>query len=270
MPYENFNFIPLYISLGVAAVLAVLAIWKKVLTVPATVVSVFILVVISAFTGYAGLVGFGASFVGAAVIGFIGRGKRAEREQGLHAHKGPRSVVQVLVNAVPSVIFGVIWFATGEVGCLIASCTAVAEGFADSAASDIGILFDGKVIDILTFKEAKRGLSGGVSAVGTLAAAVASLYTAGLVLLTGAVDAIGFLIIFGSAFFGTIIDSVLGSGFQAAYKCSVCGCHTESRTHCNEPTVLAKGFKFINNDAVNALASFISGCIACAVAFLVY
>lgn len=269
MPYNNFDYIPLLVAIGVAILLALLAIYKKVLTVPATAVSVCVLIAVSAFTGYAGLVAFGASFAGAAVIGFIGKKKRTLREEGIHEHKGPRSVIQVLVNSVPSVLFGLIWFVTGKMYFLIASCASVAEGFADSAASDIGILSDGKVVDILTFKPSARGFSGGVSALGTVSALVASAYTAGLVLATGTVDVIGFLVIAVSAFIGTVIDSVLGSGLQAVYRCSVCGKNTESSVHCGENAVLIKGIKVINNDVVNATSSFVAGAIACAVYFII-
>ncbi len=269
MPYNNFDYLPLCIAVGVAVLLAVLAIYKKVLTVPATAVSVCVLIAMSAFTGYAGLVAFGASFVGAAVIGFIGKKKRAEREEGIHEHKGPRSVVQVLVNSVPSVVFGLVWFVTGKECLLIASCACVAEGFADSAASDIGILSDGKVVDILTFKPSPRGFSGGVSALGTVSAVLASVYTAGLVLATGTINVIGFAVIAVSAFVGTLMDSIFGAGIQAVYRCSVCGKNTESPVHCGQPAVLVKGVKVINNDFVNATSSFVAGAIACALYFII-
>ncbi len=267
MPYFNYDFIPLYVSLAVSAVLAALAVWKKALTVSATVVAVLIMVGISAFTGYAGLVAFGVSFVGAVVIGFVGKRKREEREADVHARKGARGVVQVLANSLPSFILGLIWFVTGKTCFLVGSVTAVTAGFADSAASDVGILSDGKVINIVTFKPQPRGLSGGVSLLGTVAALVASTTVAAAVFAVGGIGAKSLPVVALVGFMGTIIDSVLGGSVQAKYKCSSCGILTERKEHCGAPTELASGCRFIDNNAVNFIASCVAGGVAALIAY---
>jgi uncharacterized membrane protein len=63
MPFENVNLIPIYISLGIGALLVVLALWKKVLTIPATITAFVVLVLSALFTSYTGLVVFSVSFI---------------------------------------------------------------------------------------------------------------------------------------------------------------------------------------------------------------
>ena len=98
MPYQNINLIPIYIALGVGVALVVLALWKRVLTIPATVSAFFILLLSALFTSYSGLTIFAVSFVLSAVLGLIKKEKRKEREEGLYPHVGARGIVQVLSN----------------------------------------------------------------------------------------------------------------------------------------------------------------------------
>ena len=57
------------------------------------------------------------------------------------------------------------------------------------------------------------------------------------------------------AMFGVIIDSVLGSIFQAKYKCAVCQSIIESNIHCGKLSELVKGKFYITNNAVNFISS---------------
>ena len=262
MPYQNLNLIPLYVAIGVSVMLVGVSLWKKILTVPATAVAVVVLIAVSLFTGYAGLVAFSVSFLGAGIIGLIKKDLRREREIGLYPHVGARGVVQVLVNSLPALIFGLIYFLSGCVAFLYASCVAVTAGFSDSAASDIGILSEGKVISIVTFKQAPRGISGGVSLLGTVAGVVASLIVAVCAFLTPEIEVDGIWIIAVGGVIGMLVDSILGATLQRGYKCMVCGAFTERLNHCDAPTEQVKGLKFIDNNAVNFLSQLIAGAIS--------
>ena len=70
------------------------------------------------------------------------------------------------------------------------------------------------------------------------------------------------IIIVVSGFAGSIIDSFLGATIQAKYKCTICKKVTENRFHHEKQTIHIKGFKFMNNDAVNFLSSFIATILA--------
>ncbi len=262
MPFENINLIPIYISLGVGIVLVALAIWKKALTLSATVSAFAILVLAALFTSYTGVVVFSVSFVSSAIIGQIKKDKRKDREQGLYPHQGARGVVQVLCNSLPALIYGAVYFATGRHSFLIASAVTVCAGISDSAASDLGILSNGKVISLLTFKRVERGISGGVSLLGTLSAFVTSVIIASTVFAVGEVGLKGLWIIALMGFVGTVIDSALGASLQAGYKCAVCDKITERREHCGEATLLIKGIKCVDNNVVNAVSLLLAGAIS--------
>lgn len=136
---------------------------------------------------------------------------------------------------------------------------ALAEQFSDSMASDIGSITKKKNIDIITLKPVEKGLSGGVSLLGTLCACIGAF---GILLIpyafsmlrTGEYVTLALL-----AFAGAMIDSVLGSLLQALYLCPECGEKTELPEHCNRKTTHIKGLRIIDNVSVN----LISGLITC-------
>ncbi len=261
MPFENINTIPIYIALGVGVALVGLALYKKVLTVSATATAYVVLVLSALFLSYSGVVVFGVSFVFAAIFGLIKREKRKEREKGLYAHVGARNTVQVLANALPALIYGAVYFASGTSRFFLAAIVTVVAGIADSAASDLGILSDGKVISLINFKEVPRGISGGVSAMGTLFALITSITVAVILFLVGEVGLKGLWVTALMGFLGTVIDSLLGASVQRAYRCATCGAITERQEHCNTPTVLVKGFKIVDNNVVNIVSLFIIGAL---------
>ena len=268
MPYENLNFTAIYVALGIGAVLVALALWKKALTIPATITAFIVLVASAVFTGFTGVTAFSVSFVGAVAVGLVKRNKRKQREDGLYVHSGARSLVQVVANSLPAIVYGAVYFGTGIKAFLIASAVTVVVGVADSFASDLGIIGDGKVINIVTFKECNRGMSGGVSLFGTASALITSVVVATIVFSVGEIGVKGLWITALSGFIGTLIDSVLGASVQGAYKCVECGKITERRLHCSSPTELIKGFRIVDNDVVNALSLMIAGAIAVGLYFI--
>ena len=262
MPYENVNLIAIYVALGIGALLVILALWKKALTIPATATAFIILLSSALFTGFTGVVTFSISFVGAVAVGLIKRQKRKEREEGLYAHQGARNIVQVLANSLPAIVYGAVYFATGKKAFLVASAVTVIAGVADSFASDLGIVGDGKVINIITLKPCHRGMSGGVSLLGTSSALITSVAVSSIVFAVGEIGVKGLWISALCGFVGTLIYSVLGASVQGAYECVKCGKTTERKSHCGEPTKLVKGLGFVNNDLVNLISLFVSGAIA--------
>jgi uncharacterized membrane protein len=56
---------------------------------------------------------------------------------------------------------------------------------------------------------------------------------------------------------GALVDSLLGATVQATYWCGACGEPTEAAVHlrCGRPSTLVHGWRWMNNDAVNALAT---------------
>lgn len=137
---------------------------------------------------------------------------------------------------------------------------------ADTWATEVGVLSKKSPRSIITWREVPRGTSGGISLLGTSAAAVGAL-------LIGVVAQMGLLFVGQSSLItlaasligglaGCFIDSLLGATYQVIYRCPVCGAETEKQLHCGKPTVYLRGLKWLNNDAVNLLASASGGFVA--------
>lgn len=262
------DFIPIYTAVAVAAVLAVTAVVFRLLTYPGAIVAAATVVLAAVFWGYAGILIYIAPFILNAVFGFVGKKKRRQAEENFHAHTGKRGVRQVICNGAPALIMmGIAFFTRLEV-FYVAAAAAVAEGFADSEAGDFGMAFGGKTVNILTFKECERGLSGGVSVVGTVAALVAAAVTALLPIPFSGYGWATFGAVVAGGFLGVMLDSALGASVQALYRCPECGTLTE-KAYCHAETQLIRGYKRLDNNAVNIISSFSGAVIAGGIAALI-
>jgi uncharacterized protein (TIGR00297 family) len=175
---------------------------------------------------------------------------------------GQRDYLQVLANGGAAgllVIFTVLKtsepFYIFYVSCLAAVC-------ADTWGTEIGTLFKGKVISILTFERVEQGTSGGISIIGTFGCFLGAFIIA-LSSLIWVNKSFSFAaVVISSGFLASLIDSILGAFIQAKYECAVCGKITERREHCGEVTGFKKGVSWINNDFVNFLTGISGGIFA--------
>lgn len=261
------NLTAFYISLPVSAVIAAFAIWKKALSPSAAAVAVLMLVSSSLFAGWIGLSIFIFSFVFVSAAELVIKKKFARGViRGVHAKEERRDAVQVLVNGIAATLSAVLFAVTGEETFLFAFVAALAEGAADSLASEIGALSPKPPVDIIKRKRIPAGMSGGVSLIGNLAAASgAAAITAFLFIFVK--PSLNFVWAFVAALAGVTLDSILGSLVQAKYRCAVCGKATEKTFHCGAPAELSGGLKCINNDAVNLAGSIFAAVLS---AILVY
>ena len=141
------------------------------------------------------------------------------------------------------------------------------QAFADTAASGFGV-FSRKTFDLFKWKSTKCGLSGGMSVHGTVASFVAAcaLSAISLAFGVGVIEALLCAII---AFFGVLVDSMLGSLLQVKYKCSVCGEITEKETCCRKITKKFSGFEFFDNDVVNLTSGAVTAVLAAVIFSLI-
>ena len=174
---------------------------------------------------------------------------------------GARDSIQVVANGIIPAAFALLYFITGSYVCIIAYVTALAECFADTAASGFGMLSK-RAFDVFKMKKVEVGMSGGMSAVGTLSSLAAALLLSAIAIPFGAIDAKIWLLCSACAFLGAIVDSALGSLLQAKYKCQRCAKLTEKEIHCNTKTELLSGVSFIDNDAVNLISTIAASVIA--------
>ena len=238
-------------------ILACLAFLSKTLTFSGGVVTLVMFYLIGYFSdgGFLPIIFMCGMFMLASASSVISKKVKktsGEKEKSSHARSG----IQVLAVGFAAVIALMIHHFTKEPLFYLLYYVCLAEQFADSISSDIGCLTKGKNMDILRWKPVPKGISGGVSLLGTLLALVSSF--AVLVLCVMPDVKIGFVACVLAAviaFLGTILDSILGSLLQARYSCSVCGVMTESDVHCGVKAKLVKGSKCVNNVTVNLLSS---------------
>lgn len=188
--------------------------------------------------------------------------KRAKRRVAVEEEKcGARDAFQVFANGGALALFSLIYALTDEPVFLFAGLTAIAEALGDTAGSGIGALSE-KTFDLFRLRRCHPGESGGMTVVGTAASLVCCALSLGFSRLFFAFSAKTYFLMLGFAFLGTVVDSCLGSLCQAKYRCTVCGKMTEKRSHCDCPSVLLCGSRFVSNDVVNAVSTLFSG--ACA------
>lgn len=142
----------------------------------------------------------------------------------------------------------------------------LATANADTWATELGTLSRQQPRSITTGKPVAPGTSGGVTLLGSTAAALGAI-ALGLCfwLLQGDRKALFRLPIIAliSGLAGSLFDSLLGATVQAMYFCPVCQKETERRIHnCGTRTKILRGIPWINNDGVNFLATLAGAWIA--------
>ncbi|WP_445664821.1 DUF92 domain-containing protein [Fodinibius sp. AD559] len=97
---------------------------------------------------------------------------------------------------------------------LVGAIAVIATATADTWATELGSRAPDSTYLITTFKQVKPGTDGGVSIKGTTAALFASVMIAAVSVYVFSLDFSVFILIFGAAVLGCIIDSYLGALFQ--------------------------------------------------------
>jgi uncharacterized protein (TIGR00297 family) len=204
-----------------------------------------------------------AYFVMTSALSRIG-GDAKRRAPSIIDKTGPRDAVQVLANGGVFAIAALGMLVRPHDAWLALAAGALAASAADTWATEIGTAFGGEPRSILTLKPVPPGSSGGVSIAGTTAALGGATAVALVALILGTpvhtciAAAVG-------GFAGAIIDSVIGATLQAQRWCNRCAIATERAVHdCGEPTRIAGGLHWMNNDAVNFLSGLAGGLLAVA------
>lgn len=191
---------------------------------------------------------------------------------------------QVIANSIGAIIFSFLYFifninftvlATNNIitaPLFVASISYIAAVNADTFATELGVLSE-KPPRLITkpFKIVPKGTSGGITLLGTLASLIGSILIASTFFIWSLLfptihdPTTNLLIVFVisviitlAGLLGSLIDSFLGATIQQMYYCPTCDKETEKKFHtkCQSATTPTRGWKLINNDAVNILAGF--------------
>lgn len=180
--------------------------------------------------------------------------------------KKPRNAIQILCVSFVPFILTLIYYLTNKEMFLYIGYILIIEQFADTIASTIGVLSKYNPVDIIRFKRVERGISGGVSLIGSISALLATIVSTFIIIYYIEFKLYLILTIVIISFIGTILDSVVGSLFQSSYLCNICNKQKEESICCGSDATLIKGYRIINNSMVN----FITGILCVIVGIIVF
>jgi uncharacterized protein (TIGR00297 family) len=215
-----------------------------------------------------------AFFVSSTKLTKYKKRRKSAAESG-YAKSGNRDIAQVAANGGIGLVLCVLNAVWPNQLWYIAFVGVMAAATADTWATEIGGLSRSLPRSILNGRKVTPGTSGGVTSLGTAASALGGLFI-GLVawicmqfvsdidtslVITLIVGLVGGLT-------GSLTDSWIGAVWQVMYRCTVCNKDVERTSHCDQPTVKVRGAQWLNNDAVNIIASILGGLAALGV-FLV-
>ena len=170
-----------------------------------------------------------------------------------------RDARQVLANGGIAAACAIVYAFTHSPIAAAAFAGAFAAAAADTWGTELGTLARSAPRSIVNFRAVARGLSGGVTAWGTLAE-IGGALVVGLV--AWAAGIAPWWIVGVAGFAGALIDSLVGATLQALRYCSRCQRLCETDPHLSgSATLVVRGWSAIDNDAVNAIAT-LTGALA--------
>ena len=144
---------------------------------------------------------------------------------------------------------------------------AIGTAFADTLATEVGLLYRGKPRLITNLRRVEKGTPGAVSIYGYLGGLIALIILATLAWAIGIAPLSLAILLIPSGIIGMTLDSVLGAGVQAKYECEVCGRIVENSYHCNQPARKVSGAAWINTHTVNLISTSIGAVLLTAFTF---
>ncbi|MCS6775033.1 MAG: DUF92 domain-containing protein [Chloroherpetonaceae bacterium] len=143
---------------------------------------------------------------------------------------------------------------------------ALAAVNADTWATELGKLSGVKPRSLSSWRPVAPGTSGAITFWGILASLVGAAVVPLSVFWWWPLTPVEFVTVTWSGFLGALLDSILGASVQGVYQDPESGAFTERRRQNGRENVRVRGLSFINNDAVNFLASL--GSVLCALVLL--
>lgn len=165
---------------------------------------------------------------------------------------GRRTARQVIANGGAAAVAALF-------GSWPAAAGALAAAAADTWATEIGSFSPVPPRLITSWERVTRGTSGGITALGTAGGLAGALTMGALAhLLPPPGAAPGTAAVAGAGIAGMLFDSLLGATGQGLYECGACAARSErADTVCHEPVRLIRGWRWLDNDAVNLAATVV-------------
>lgn len=249
-------------------IIAYIAFRKGSLNTSGAVTAVFLGTSIFALGGVIPYILMVVFFISSSIFSKLGK-KRKKSLDNIHEKGDKRDYIQVFANGGIALFCLFLFKVTDDSKFFIAAAVSFAASNSDTWASELGVLGKGKTISLIRGKVIERGISGGVSLFGTIAALLGSLLIASIFTITSIYN-IGysgntmniFFTIALCGFLGSIIDSIIGDTIQGQYKDNINGIITEKKYSDKGKNELIKGYSIINNDIVNVASNLIATVIA--------
>ena len=202
-----------------------------------------------------------AYFVSSSALSRFGEGDKRTLNASIVEKGGARDTMQVLANggvfalaallATIEPVHALRWQALGA--------GALATSASDTWATEIGTLLGGVPHSIVSWRPIPRGMSGGVTLAGTLAAVGGAAFVALVTFASRWPVRVAIAALIGG-FIGSTLDSLLGGTLQTRRWCDACRAHTERAVHdCGSPTSHAGGIPGCGNDVVNFVTGLAGG-----------
>ncbi|MBI5303178.1 MAG: DUF92 domain-containing protein [Chloroflexi bacterium] len=249
-----------------SAIIAGLAYWRGSLAPSGALGALVVGALIFGGGGLAWAISLVAFFVTSSALShYKTRAKEPLAEKFQKGHR--RDLGQVLANGGWGALLALAYAFDPHPLLFVAFVGALATVNADTWATELGVLSQSPPRLITTLRVVPVGTSGGITVLGTIVA----LCGAGLIAILAAFIAINgnwLLVIFVgtvAGLLGSVFDSLLGATAQAIYFCDADQKETESRVHrCGNATRLIRGWRWLDNDGVNFLASVFGSGVAVA------
>lgn len=266
----------LLLGIGLGMAIGGLAAWRGLLSRGGAVAAAAVGAVVFTFGGWAWAVLLILFFITSSLLSRYREERKAEAASRL-AKGSRRDAGQVLANGGWVALLA-LWQGWQSADRLfLAAVGALAAVTADTWATELGLLSPTPPRLITTRETVPPGTNGGVTVLGLLAAATGAFligFVAGLLVLLGGAPVMfapGRLsIVAGVAgLTGAVVDSLLGATVQHTRWCPLCNEETERDVHtCGAATHPWRGWPWLDNDAVNALASVAGSLVAVLLGFL--
>ena len=232
------------------------------LTASGAIVAFFVGFGITYFLGFGAFTTMMLFFLSAGVLSKFAKIRSKFDAESIQKKGSRRDGMQVFANGGMALVAAVLYFFSPSIVVLVMFASSVAEAASDTFAGEIGILSKAEPISIITGRKMKAGLSGAVSALGSIAGLLGALLIAlywmsSFFALSGKSFAYASIVAI-SGFFGCLMDSVLGATVQAHY-------YDQERERLTEHSVvngrqlpLERGIRWVDNDLVNLMSNVIA------------